>query len=125
MAEAIDKEDWERMDKGLTPVKKPKVVIPEPKFPKIDNHLKFEDVPIDRFEKLLSARRSVVKNEEGARFIGYDVLIEFKGKRKPGRPPETKEEIPPEIISGWMIEGDFLHLYRLIRDRVNIAKIVW
>lgn len=123
--EAIDREDWERQDKGLPPLPKKKTVIQAQKEPDVDDQIKFDDIPLDRFEKLISARRRSIANEQGARFVGYDVKIELKGKRKAGRPKEDAEEPRSEILSGWMIEGNWLKLYRHIRDKIDLSRIAW
>jgi len=123
--EAIDREDWERQDKGLAPLPKKKIVILSQKEPDVENQVKFDDIPLDRFVKLISARRRSIVNEQGARFIGYDVIVELKGKRKAGRPKEDAEEPQSEILSGWMIEGNWLKLYRHIRDKIDLSRMVW
>jgi len=125
MKEAMDLQDWERMDKGLPPLPKKRVIIPEPKFPVIENLLKFKDIPLDRFDKLISARRRTIKNEDGVTFIGMDVIIELKGKRKAGRPLTNKEEevFESETIRGWMQEGEWYELYRHAREKIDMNKI--
>ena len=123
MTEAMDKEDWERMDKGLPPLPKKKIIRPEPKMPNVENRIMFADIPLDKFEKLISARRRSIKNDEGMRFIGMDIVIELK--KGPGRPPKTEVEEKSEsrVISGWMIEGDWTKLYFKIRDKVDFKVI--
>ncbi len=128
--EAMDLQDWERQDKGLPPLPKKKIVRKPIEMPEVENLLKFKDVPLDRFEKLVSARRNTIKNAEGARFIGYDVIITLKGNKKPGRPLTLKEGEEPQkleskTISGWMQEGEWLELYRHIRDRIDLSRIGW
>ena len=130
MQEAISRENWERMEKGLKPIKQKVIPRPEPKRPDISNEIKFKDIPTDDFVELEYARRNTIKNFEGMRFIGYDVsmIISSEGKRKPGRPPkDEKEEIPVEskTITGWMGEGDFLQLVRTYRKKINLQVINW
>jgi len=55
--EAMSKENWERIDKGLPPIKKVKIVRPEPEKPKIENEIKFDDIA-KTFVSLESAKRS-------------------------------------------------------------------
>lgn len=130
MTEAIDREDWELMDKGLSPKKKPQIVKPEQKLPQIDNQLKFEDIPLEEFESLISARRKNIKNENGAIFVGYDVKIALKTVKKLGRPSfkdkiekEEKKEPEKRILSGWMLEGDWYIFYRHLRDKIDFKRI--
>lgn len=124
MQEAMDKEDWERMDKGLPPLPKKKVVKPEPKFPKIENQIAFVDIPLDRFEKLISARRKVIKNDEGVQFVGMDLVIELK--KGAGRPAKSDNpELSSRTITGWMIEADWYKLYRHIREKIDIRVVVY
>lgn len=101
MKEAIDKEDWERQDKGLKPEPKPKVEMPVYDAPVIKDHLKLDDVP---FEDLVSfaEERKIIFNKEGVRFIGFDVIIRLKDK---------------PAMSGWMSEKDVLQLQKLIPRR--------
>jgi hypothetical protein len=120
LQEAMAKEDWERTEKGLPPIKREKIVRPEPKQPVLMDLIKYEDIPIDEFKELEYARRKMVKNEEGTRFIGFEVSILLK--RKPGRP---KEDEGPGTMTGWMNEGDFLKLNRVMRKKINQAVINW
>lgn len=126
--------DWDRMEKGLPPSKVKKVARPEPERPKVQNEIKFEDIPIDDFVELEYARRNSVRNNDGMRFIGYDVSIILNGnaplKRKPGRPVTKvieKEEVSnePKTLVGWMQEGDFLSLVRNCRKKINPQVINW
>jgi len=122
MTEAIDREDWELMDKGLPPRKKPQRNIVPPTFPKIENQVKFEDIPLDRFERLISARRRAITNEDGVKFVGMDVVIELKIEKKLGRPPEKKESQPKDI-KGWMMEGDWQKFYLHTRKKLDFKVI--
>jgi hypothetical protein len=124
--EAMSKENWERIDKGLPPIKKVKIVRPEPEKPKIENEIKFDDIA-KTFVSLESAKRSTVKNSEGVRFIGFDVSILAHPKGAFGRPKELEKGVlaPPEIVTGWMIEGEFLTLMRNHRKEINSQVINW
>ena len=99
--EAIDLEDWKRMDKGLPPRKKAKVVIPEPKNPVVPNQINFVEIPLDKVVRLEAVRRNVIKNDDGVRFLGYDVIIEMK---------DSKSK------TGWLLEGDLVRLLPHVRD---------
>jgi len=127
MTEAIDREDWELIDKGKPPREKVKPIIPEPKFPKIDDHLKFNDILPDQFESLVSAKRRSIRNEDRVVFNGYDVIIKLK--RKAGRPSEKEKALQTDakdkLISGWMVEGDFLKFFYHFREKIDLDTISW
>ena len=99
--EAIDLEDWKRMDKGLPPRKKAKVVISEPKNPVVANQINFVEIPLDKVVRLEAVRRNVIKNDDGVRFLGYDLIIQMK---------DSKSK------NGWMVEGDLMKLLPHVRD---------
>ncbi len=123
MQEAISKEDWERQEKGLPPVKVKKMPRPEPERPEIEHEIKFSDIPMDWFKSLDKADRNVLRNKDGMRFTGYDVEISL-GKNKAGA--ITKEEMNiPKSMSGWMQEGDFLQLVRTKRKEIDQQVIHW
>jgi len=98
MKEAIDKEDWQRMQKGLKPKPKPPKVMPTYKAPIVDNHIRLKDIPLQSVIGFSSSPKTV-RNAEEVRFIGYDVIINVKDKPKP--------------ISGWMSENDVIRLRQL------------
>jgi hypothetical protein len=123
MQEAMTKENWERTEKGLPPIRPEKVEKPEPKKPDIKNEIKFDDIPMAEFSELEYARRQTIKNAEGVRFIGFEVSIILK--RKPGRPKESEKEEGPGTLTGWMNEGDFLKLNRVMRKKINQQVINW
>jgi len=128
--EAMSRENWERVEKGLPPLKVKVKPRPEPERPDIENEIKFKDIPIDEFVELEYAKRNTVKNEDGMRFIGYDVsmILNSPAKRKPGRPKESeREEVLTESKSliGWMSEGEFLTLVRNFRKKINPQVINW
>jgi len=125
MKEAISKDDFERAEKGLPPLKLKKEPRPEPEKPEVQDEITFED--ISGFIELLRAERKTIRNAEGIRFIGYSVEIMLEGKKKPGRPKESEKEIPiePTVLEGWMCEGDFLKLVRTYRKDINSQVIKW
>ena len=112
MNEAIPREDFERTERGERIPKRKVIPRPEPAFPKVDNLIKFDDIPLGEFEKMISANMRRIQNEEKVHFIGYDVVIQLKPKRGPGRPKEDEADPPPRILKGWMIEGDYEKLKR-------------
>jgi hypothetical protein len=96
MNEAMAKEDWEKMDRGEN-ISRPKTASkPEPAFPKVPDLIKFDDIPLMDFEKIINASMKRVRNEEKVNFIGYDMIIKLRNK----------------VIKGWMIEGDYEKLRR-------------
>jgi hypothetical protein len=114
MQEALEKDIWEKKDRGER-IPKPKVVSrPEPTFPKVENLIRFNDIPLTELDKVMNAKMRRIKNDEGYNFIGYDVTILLRGKRGPGRPKEGEESVDPpsRILKGWMIEGDYENLRR-------------
>ncbi|MCJ7443271.1 MAG: hypothetical protein MUO26_01850 [Methanotrichaceae archaeon] len=130
MQEAMTKNDWERREKGLPPLKVKVIPRPEPAKPDIENEIKFKDIPADDFVELEYAKRNTLKNREGLRFIGYDVsmILNSVAKRKPGRPKESeREEVLTEskTLVGWMQEGEFLTLVRNFRKKINPQVINW
>jgi len=112
MNEAMPLSDWERTEKGERIPKAKVVPKPEPKLPKIENLLRYDDIPLTEFEKIVNFNMRRIRNEEGFNFIGYDVTILLKGKRGPGRPKEDEPEPTPRILKGWLLEGDFEKLRR-------------
>ena len=95
MKDAIPREDWTRIDKGLAPLPKKKVERPDPIPPKVENQIQFKDVPIEKLVRIQAVKKRIVKNEEGARFIGYDAIIEVKDSKP---------------LTGWFLEGDMMKL---------------
>jgi hypothetical protein len=123
--EAISKENWERMEQGLPPLKSKKAVIPDPPKPVIPNELKLTDIPPNCDIQLDHAKRNTVRNEDGLRFIGFDVTITcIPKKKKPGKPPTGSIE-EPVTLSGWMQEGEFLSFVRTYRAQIGQQAIHW
>ena len=127
MKEAMTQANWERAEKGLPPFKVVKQGRPEPEKPQVENEIKFEDIDIKLFASLESAKRQTIKNAEGIRFIGFDVSISMYQKGAFGRPKEIEKGVlaPPENLTGWMIEGEFLKLLRTCREKINSQVIRW
>ena len=130
MTEAISKDDFERAEQGLPPLKKKAKPRPEPEPPKVEKLLTFKDLPWDRFVRLVSVRQNVLKNKDRMRFIGYDVAIEFKYspesiKTKGSKPLDkilSDEPIKDTFIQdGWFSEGDWLQFCRTFRRKVDLS----
>jgi len=124
MQEAVSRVDWELMEQGKKPKKRSQIIKPEPERPELKNEIKFTDIPVERFKKLDSAIKNIIKNKEGMRFIGYDVLISL------GRPDNMiaitdEEKKAPKSMSGWMDEGNFLQLVRTFRKKIDVQVIRW
>lgn len=129
MNEAMSKEDFERMEKGLPRLKPKRVDKPDPALPTIENEIKAADIPGGYEIHLESAKRHIMRNEEGVRFIGFNVVIELfpiRQKRKPGRPKESESvELEPMTLTGWMLEGQFLEFVRTYRKQIDQQVIRW
>ena len=129
MNEAVSKENFDRLEKGLPPLKPKKVVIPDPQKPVIDNEITMKDILLGYDVKLDYAKKNLLRNEQGVRFIGFDVIITLNPipkKRGPGRPKETEDPQPePVTLKGWMIEGQFLEFVRTYRKQIDQQVIRW
>ena len=97
MQEAVDKEDFERMQKGLRPKAKPKIKMPVYDPPTVKKQLVIDEIPIGEVVGF-TAQKRVVTNSEGVKFIGADVIINIKDKNP---------------MKGWMAEKDLLQLKQL------------
>jgi hypothetical protein len=127
MNEAVSKDNFDRFEKGLPPLKPKKVVIPDPPRPIVDNEVKMTDIPEDYEIKLDYAHRKTVRNDEGVMFIGFEVnidLLPISKKRGPGRPKES-DDPKPLNLKGWMIEGEFLQFVRTYRKQIDQQVINW
>ena len=129
MNEAMTKDDFDRREKGLPPLKKERNTPPDPVKPAVENEIRMTDIP-DGYEVHLEfAKRSTVRNEEGIMFIGFDVSIELfpiKQKQKPGRPKKSDDDpLEPMSLNGWMIEGEFLAFVRTYRKQIDQQVIHW
>jgi len=104
--EAVPMEDFLRMERGLPPRPKAKIIRPEPEFPKVDNQIKFESIPLDRVIGIERIRKNVLKNKDGIHFIGYDIQIEVRDSKP---------------LQGWILEGDLVRLKPFIREKTDQA----
>lgn len=127
MKEAMTRANFERTEKGLPPFKPEIIKRSEPEKPEIKNEIKFKDIKLDDFIELTEAKRSIVKNTEGVRFIGFDVVMKLKQKGPFGRPKKTENGEPagPKIVTGWMDEGNFLELMRTFRETIRPQVVRW
>jgi len=109
MNEAVLRNDWERMQKGQPPLPKQKVVRPEPEPPRVENQIKFEDVPLTSTLRLLSKVRDNLKNSEGIAFTGYRICIEEIESKK--------------TLTGWVSDGDFGKLLPFLRESSDVRVL--
>jgi hypothetical protein len=107
MQEAIDKEDWERMDKGQKPRPKVRRKVVEPEPAVVKDRIRMDQISLDNVSGL-DAKRQNARNSDGVLFIGFNVTIGIKGKTP---------------LTGWMTEGDFYTLKREIEGRVDTSKV--
>ena len=129
LQEAVSKENWDRIEKGLAPLKPEKITRPDPEKPVVENEIKISDIPTGYDVELEQAKRKSIRNEQGVMFIGFDVTINLNPipkKRGPGRPKESEEGTPePMTLNGWMPEGAFLTLIRTYRKKIDQQVIHW
>jgi len=130
MQEAMSRDEWERKELGLPPLKKKKVERPDPVPPKVDKLLSFKEVPLDRFVRLINVKRNNIKNKDGVSFIGFDVDMEIKSagtvKVKDKNKPLDKilaEESETYLISGWFPEGEWMQFLRHMRSRIDLSML--
>ena len=108
MQEAIPKEDWERMDKGLPPIKRPIIQRPEPEPLQGKDQISLKGI---KFVNLISVKRENRKNKEGMNFIGYLVKV------------EVKDGAGVKTLGGWAPEADWLEFLRNHRGRINMEAL--
>jgi hypothetical protein len=124
MQEAMSRDEWERKELGLPPLKKKKVERPDPVFPKVDKLLSFKEIPLDRFVRLISVKRSNIKNKDGVSFIGFDVEMEIKSKEKKKPLDKIISEDPETyILAGWFPEGEWMQFLRNMRSRIDLSML--
>ena len=110
--EAMTKENFERTEKGLAPLKPVKLVRPDDDKPEMEDEIKPSD--IKGKIKLEFAGRYNRKNEEGVLFVGYNVKIKLISNKK-----------DPITLDGWMVEGKFKEFVRHFSDQINQSIICW
>ena len=105
--DAISLDNFERQERGLPPRKNAQVSRPEPEPPEVEGQVKLEDIPNGEI-KDFSARSRSVRNEQGMRFTGFDVYIQFSDKTE---------------VSGWILEGPFQQLKaRIPKERIDLLQ---
>jgi len=113
MKEAMSKADFDRSEQGLAPLKKVKIVRPEPEKPDKEDELLARDVLPGYSVKLEYAHRKNLRNDEGILFVGYDVSFDLVSE---------KETLP---LKGWMVEGEFMQFVRNHRKEIDQQVIRW
>ena len=113
MQEAVDQEEYDRMEKGLPPKKRTKSEPPAPKPPDIKSVVLYADITEEIKKKLagIKAARKNYRNDDGVRFIGYEVGLTFNDKSS---------------VTGWMDNKDFIMLRHdlFIEGKVDVAAIL-
>ena len=102
--DAIPLEEFERMEQGLPPRPKKKVIRPEPEFPRVENRIEFVDIPLEKLVRIEGIRKNILKNSEGVRFIGFDIELELKDSKP---------------LTGWILEGDLYQLLPFVREKTD------
>jgi hypothetical protein len=115
MRESMSKEDFDRAEQGLPPIKRTVAPRPEPEPPDVKERILFKDIPLDMFSRLLNARFRSMRNKDGMRFTGFDVEIELSIK-------EGKEE-HTETLRGWMPETEWLLFLRNARSKIDYKVV--
>jgi hypothetical protein len=113
LREAMTKDNFDRVERGLSPLKPKVVERADPKPPSMDDEILSSDVKEGYKVKLEYANRVAKKNEEGVSFMGYEVKINLLLK---------KETL---TLKGWMIEGEFLTFVRNNREQIDQSVICW
>ena len=105
MNEMITEADWKREQRGLPPVKKPEIVIPEPEPPVVENQIYFKDL-FSEDKEIVSVQGHLksVENIDGMIFTGFDLFLSFRDK-----------EGNLSSISGWLSDCDFQKLKLALR----------
>jgi hypothetical protein len=108
--EAVSEENYKRWDRGERMTKPPKIARPELKEPKIPDKLTVDKIDLSDIDCIMDGRRSIKKNTDGSKFIGFHVKYQDK---------EGK------VIEGWMPEVDYLEFRRLLfrNGNVNVDNI--
>jgi hypothetical protein len=108
--DAISKDDFDAMERGLPVYRKPVTPRPEPEPPIVENQIRFEDISEGGIIDISARGRSLknaVRNAEGQIFTGYDVLV----------------VVGEKTFSGWMNEKDFLLLKKRVPgDRIDLLR---
>jgi hypothetical protein len=107
--ESMTEANYQRWERGLPPIKETQPKKEDPALPIVTGQLRLDDIPNEPMRDI-GVRRHNVKNEEGMRFIGYDLCLVFEGG---------------ESVEGWLLEADFEQLKRRIpQERSDLLKKV-
>lgn len=109
----MTKENFDRSEQGLPPLKKVKVVRPDDVKPDTEDELLASDVKSGCDVKLERASRVSRRNEDGVLFIGYDVSIDMI------------TDGDTITMKGWMVEGEFMQFVRNHRKQIDQQVINW
>ena len=113
MKEAMTKANFDRVERGLAPLKPEKVDKIEPEKPITDDEILASDIKKGYTINLERANRIVKSNPEGVKFVCYDIKIDLTSK---------KDSL---TLEGWMVEGEFLQFLRNNRSNVDTQVICW
>ena len=95
--EAVDEADFEKLERGA-PIKKVlKPVTNDPESPKVDDIIQYSPELENNLVQVMKISVSNKRNDDGVRFIGYEVVLNMKGEK---------------ILTGWMPESDYVTLRR-------------
>jgi hypothetical protein len=108
MQEAVPKEDWERMEKGLPPINRKPEPRPDPENPKVDDQISLKKID---FQRLISAKRENRRNKDKVLFIGFSVRMEIK------------EGAGVKSLGGWVPEAEWLEFLRINRGKINMEGL--
>ena len=105
LIEMITEADWKRREKGLPPIPKPEIVIPEPSLPEVPNQIYFKDLfSEDKEITDVQGHLQTKKNKDGTIFIGFDISVGFRDK-----------DGNSSSVSGWIRDCDFQKLKLYLR----------
>ena len=97
--DAIPLDDFLRMEKGLPPKPKEKIVRPEPEPPRIENLLEFSKLEADKIKRIFAiSQPERLRNKDGVIFIYYRIQLEM---------------LDGSLLAGKMLEGDAIRVRRL------------
>jgi hypothetical protein len=109
--DAISKEDFDAMERGIPVYRKPQPKKADPTPPNVPNQVRFEDICGGEVEDA-EAKPSSRKNAEGSVFCGYNFFAKFRDGK---------------VVQGWMTEFDMQKFKKIIPEgRTDIlTKLSW
>jgi hypothetical protein len=97
--DAVTRENWERMEKGLKPLPEEKIVKLEPELPEVPNLLEFGKLQVDKVKRIVTAMPAErIRNKEGMIFLYNRISLEMADSK---------------ILEGYISSGDFNRLKKL------------